>query len=120
MPEADKKRIPGSTFGMAGVFWVASGLSRRNWIAMPTVRNQKGVDIIATATRPSGSKFVEIQVKSSQGRGFWLLGPMKRKNPESKMVVFSTERALLNKCVSSPELTCKFPHGISRVSPIAS
>jgi hypothetical protein len=89
MPETDKKRIPGNTFGMAGVFWVASELSRRNWIALPTVRNQKGVDIIATATRPSGSKFVEIQVKASQRRGFWLLGPMKRKKiPNRKSLFF--------------------------------
>ena len=89
MLEADKKRIPTSTFGMAGVFWVASELSRRNWIALPTVRNQKGVDIIATTTHPTASKFIEIQVKAIQGRRFWLLGPMNReKIPNRKSLFF--------------------------------
>ena len=76
---------------MAGVFWVAFELARRNWIVMPTVRNQKGVDIIAA--RPSGSKFVEIQVKAIQGRRFWLLGPMKRaKIPHRKSLFFAFVR----------------------------
>ena len=91
MPKAKTKRIPGSTFGMAGVFWVAFELARRNWIVMPTVRNQKGVDIIAA--RPSGSKFVELQVKAIQGRRFWLLGPMKRaKIPHRKSLFFAFVR----------------------------
>ena len=89
MSKANKLRLPGNTSGMAGVFWVASKLSRRGWIALPTVRNQKGVDIIATTTRATGSKFVEIQVKAIQGRRFWLLGPNERKEiPNRKSLFF--------------------------------
>jgi hypothetical protein len=92
-----KKRIPGGTFGMAGVFWVASELARRNWIVMPTVRNQKGVDIIAMATRSSGSRFVEIQVKAIQGQRFWLLGAMKRAMiPNRKSLFFAFVRPQLD------------------------
>jgi hypothetical protein len=89
MPKTNKTRLPGNASGMAGVFWVASELSRRNWIALPTVRNQKGVDIIATTTRPTGSRFVEIQVKAIQGRRFWLLGPKERREiPNRKSLFF--------------------------------
>jgi hypothetical protein len=89
MPQPNKKRISGNNSGMAGVFWVASELSRRNWIALRTVRNQKGVDIIATSTRPRGTKFVEVQVKAIQGRRFWLLGPKERKEiPNRKSLFF--------------------------------
>ena len=93
MPKAKTKRIPGGTFGMAGVFWVASELARRNWIVMPTMRNQKGVDIIASAERPSGTKFVEMQVKATQGQRFWLLGPMKRAEiPRRRSLFFAFVR----------------------------
>ncbi len=78
MPAHKKHRIPGNIHGMAGVFWVASELSRRNWIALPTVRNLKGVDIIAQ--RPEGAKRVDIQVKTIQGKRFWPLGKMKRED----------------------------------------
>jgi hypothetical protein len=72
--------LPRGTSGMAGVFWVASVLARRNWIAFPTVRNQKGVDIIATKETPRRTKLVEVQVKSSQKHTarFWLLGTNER------------------------------------------
>jgi hypothetical protein len=102
MPNPKKKRLPGNMFGMAGVFWVASEISRRNWIALPTVRNLKGVDIFATSSSPTGSKFVEIQVKAIQGRRFWLLGPMKREDiPNRKSLFFVFVR---------PESTSAFAH----------
>jgi hypothetical protein len=70
------KTLPHNTSGMAGVFWVASELARRNWYAFPTVRNQKGVDIIAAKEAPRRTKFLEVQVKTTQSYGatFWLLG----------------------------------------------
>jgi hypothetical protein len=66
---------------MAGVFWVASELLRRNWIALPTVRNQKGVDIIATAEASRASRFIELQVKATQysRARFWMLGAKERR-----------------------------------------
>jgi hypothetical protein len=73
-PLPTPETLPRGTIGMAGVFWVASELSRRNWIAFPTLRNQKGVDIIATTDRPLATKFIEIQVKTSQKRApYWLV-----------------------------------------------
>lgn len=81
------ERINGNIFGMAGVFWVASELSRRNWIALPTVRNLKGVDIIAT--RPDSPKIVELQVKTIQGRQFWFVGANRRVDiPKRKSLFF--------------------------------
>jgi hypothetical protein len=76
---------------MAGVFWVASELLRRNWIALPTVRNQKGVDIIATTEARGASKFIELQVKTSQHSRakFWMLGAKeRRKIPKRESLFF--------------------------------
>ncbi len=80
------KRVRRDIFGMAGVFWVASELSRQGWVALPTIRNLKAVDIIAQ--HPTSSKRVDIQVKTIQGRGFWLLGKMRRKDIECERSLF--------------------------------
>jgi hypothetical protein len=56
--------------GAAGVYHVVSDLSRRGMIALPTIRNTKGYDIIVT--NPTGTKRANIDVKTSQKRvGFW-------------------------------------------------
>jgi hypothetical protein len=47
--------------GACGVFYVSAELSRKNWIAMPTIRNTSGIDIIAT----KDDKVVNIQVKTN-------------------------------------------------------
>ena len=47
--------------GACGVFYVSAELSRRGWIAMPTIRNTSGIDIIAA----KGEKDVNIQVKTN-------------------------------------------------------
>jgi hypothetical protein len=58
-------KLEKSLVGACGVFYVSAELSRRGWIAMPTIRNTSGVDIIAT----KDNKSVSIQVKtSSYGR----------------------------------------------------
>ncbi|MBZ5649078.1 MAG: hypothetical protein LAO18_01195 [Acidobacteriia bacterium] len=91
-PEIEaRKTLPPGTIGMAGVFWVASELARRNWIAFPTVRNQKGVDIIATTENRRDTKFIEIQVKTSQKKAaYWLVAKLKEDIPvrESLFYVF--------------------------------
>lgn len=90
-------RVAGNVFGMAGVFWVASELSRRNWIALPTVRNLKGVDVFATSVRPDGTMLVEIQVKAGQHGRFFLLGQMKREDiPNRKSLFFIFVRPTSN------------------------
>jgi len=65
-------RLSKSLSGIAGVYFATAELSRRGFIATPTVRNTRGIDILAanaTATRS-----VAIQVKTNQGQAKkWLL-----------------------------------------------
>ena len=62
--------------GACGVFYVSAELSRRGWIAMPTIRNTSGTDIIAT----KDDRDVKIQVKTnSYGKVKY---PMNKSNEE--------------------------------------
>jgi len=47
--------------GACGVFYVSAELSRRGWVSMPTIRNTRGTDIIAT----KDDRDVKIQVKTN-------------------------------------------------------
>lgn len=63
-------RISNSIIGAAGVFHVASVLSVRGLIALPTIKNTAAYDIIVTS--PDGLKHANIQVKTSSARpGYW-------------------------------------------------
>jgi hypothetical protein len=65
MPGSDK-----ALTGAAGVFHVASVFSMRGMIALPTIRNTAGYDIVVSS--PDGLKHANIQVKTSAGRPkFW-------------------------------------------------
>ena len=69
MPEA-KKRPSTSLIGAAGVHYVASELSLRGLIALPTVRNAPGIDLLVT--NQTGTWHANIQVKTSGTKvGFW-------------------------------------------------
>jgi hypothetical protein len=58
--------------GVAGEYFVAAELSRRGFIASLTLRNTRGVDILASNS--DATKSVGIQVKTSQGSGKgWML-----------------------------------------------
>lgn len=58
--------------GVAGEYFVAAELSRRGYTASLTLRNTKGVDILAANS--DATRSVGIQVKTNQGRGRnWLL-----------------------------------------------
>jgi hypothetical protein len=65
-------KLSGILTGVAGEYFVAAELSRRGYIASITLRNSKGIDILAsnaTATRQVG-----IQVKTNQlKRPSWIL-----------------------------------------------
>ncbi len=64
-PTKDKALI-----GAAGVHFVASELSLRGLVALATVRNTAGVDIVAV--NPSGTWHANIQVKTSRSNvKFW-------------------------------------------------
>ena len=61
-----KKTVPSALVGIAGVHYVAAELSRRGLIALPTIRNTAGYDIIVAT--PDGTRHANIQVKTSQKR----------------------------------------------------
>lgn len=70
MPQ--RSRLSTGLSGIAGEYFVAAELSRRGYVASLTLRNTKGIDILASnldATRSVG-----IQVKTNQGSGEgWML-----------------------------------------------
>jgi hypothetical protein len=67
-PTRDKSLI-----GAAGVHFVASQLSLRGLIALPTIRNTAGVDIVVV--NKAGTWQANLQVKTSRSRvGFWPIG----------------------------------------------
>jgi hypothetical protein len=57
-------RLKQDVAGNAGVMFVAGELGRRGLIALPTVRNTAGVDVIAS--EPMDGRSVKIQVKTTQ------------------------------------------------------
>jgi hypothetical protein len=60
MPYKDK-----ALTGAAGVFYAASMFSLRGMIALPTIRNTAGYDIIVTSR--NGSQHANVQVKTASG-----------------------------------------------------
>lgn len=62
-----------SLIGAAGVHFVVSELSLRGLIALPTIRNTAGVDVVLT--NKAGTWYANLQVKTSRNRvGFWPIG----------------------------------------------
>ncbi len=58
--------------GVAGEYFVAAELSRRNYVASLTLRNTRGIDILAS--NRDATKSVGIQVKTRRGmKAVWLL-----------------------------------------------
>lgn len=57
-------KIPPILAGVAGEYFVAAELSRRGWIASISLRNTRGIDVLAT--NQEASRSVTIQCKTSQ------------------------------------------------------
>ena len=57
------KIVNNDLIGIAGVHYVVSELSRRGLIAMPTIRNTAGIDILVA--KPNGSEQAVLQVKTA-------------------------------------------------------
>lgn len=58
--------------GVAGEYFVAAELSRQGYVASLTLRNTRGIDILAS--NADATRSVGIQVKTSQNRGAeWML-----------------------------------------------
>jgi len=66
------KTLSGIQCGVAGEYFVAAELSRRGYVASLTLRNTRGIDVLAS--NADATKSVGIQVKTSQGdRADWML-----------------------------------------------
>ena len=66
------EKIPSVLAGVAGEYYVAAELSRRGFIASISLRNTRGMDILAT--NKDASRALTIQVKTNQKkRRKWLL-----------------------------------------------
>ena len=65
-------KIPSVLAGVAGEYFVAAELSRRGYIASVTLRNTRGIDILAT--NQDATKSITIQCKTRQKKGkTWIL-----------------------------------------------
>ena len=70
-------KVSNTLIGIAGVHYVVSELSRRGLIAMPTIRNTAGIDVLVT--EPDGNGQAVLQVKTAgavktyqeEGRQWW-------------------------------------------------
>lgn len=68
-----EQKVDNSLIGAAGVHFVASELSLRGLIALPTVRNTAGIDLIVASV--NGKWHANLQVKSSKNKvSFWPVG----------------------------------------------
>ena len=66
------KKLETTLVGVAGEYLVAGELSLRGYIASITLRNSRGIDIIAS--NAEGTKSVSLQVKTnSNGGKSWML-----------------------------------------------
>ena len=82
------KKIDNALIGAAGVHFVASELSFRGLIALPTMRNTAGIDVIVSNRK--GSWHANLQVKTSKKKvGFWPVGySYKKLNGRNNYYVF--------------------------------
>ncbi len=72
MAKKDRKKLDPILTGVAGAYYVAAELSRRGIIATMTLRNTRGIDILASDA--GGKNVVGIQVKTRQNsKQHWLL-----------------------------------------------
>lgn len=76
MAQAMSSQGSNALMGIAGVHYVVSELSRRGLIAMPTIRNTAGIDVLVA--EPDGSGQAVLQVKTAgtvrikeEGRQWW-------------------------------------------------
>jgi len=67
--------------GVAGEFFVSAELSRRGYVASITLRNTRGIDILAS--NADATRLVGIQVKTRQDAGTsWMLSKKSEEAPD--------------------------------------
>lgn len=88
-----RMKLEAALCGVAGEYFVAAELSRRGYLASITLRNSRGVDILAT--NRDATRSVAIQVKTNQlGVAEWILNQKAEASvgddslPESLFFVF--------------------------------
>ena len=65
-------KLESTQVGVAGEYFVAAELSLRGYLASITLRNTRGIDIIASTS--DGAMSVSIQVKANKsGKPIWIL-----------------------------------------------
>ena len=65
-PSRDLKKLPSILVGVSGEYFVAAELSRLGYVASVTLRNTRGIDILAA--NADATRSVGIQVKSNRGK----------------------------------------------------
>jgi hypothetical protein len=82
-----RSRLTPGLSGVAGEYFVAAELSRRGYVASITLRNTRGIDILAS--NADATRSVGIQVKTKQGRGaVWMLNQKVETLDLAKNLVF--------------------------------
>jgi hypothetical protein len=72
-------QLESTLVGVAGEYFVAAELSLRGYLASITLRNSRGIDIIAS--NADGTKTVSIQVKTNKtGQAHWILNKKSETN----------------------------------------
>ena len=78
--------------GIAGVHYIVSELSRRGLVALPTIRNTAGYDVIVSNVE--GTQYANIQVKSSSKRVSFFPMPPSNKINDHKTAFYALVRWL--------------------------
>ena len=89
------KKVSTILVGVSGEYFVAAELSRRGYIASITLRNTKGIDIVASSE--NGDKTVNIQVKTKSKGKWWLLSK-KAETIKDKNIIKSKYRHYVTIC----------------------
>ena len=69
---ASPAKLPGVLAGVAGVHLVAAELSRLGYIASITLRNTRGIDILASSTDASRQAGIQVKARQANIRA-WIL-----------------------------------------------
>ncbi|MDZ4733514.1 MAG: hypothetical protein SGJ16_08000 [Nitrospirota bacterium] len=85
-PSLDLNDLPSILVGVSGEYFVAAELSRRGYIASITLRNTRGIDILAA--NADATRSVSIQVKTNrQKKKEWMLS-QKAEGYQSKSLFY--------------------------------
>jgi len=79
------KELSNQMIGIAGVYYVAAELSRRDYISLITTRNTAGIDMVVVNQKTANA--ISVQVKSSYAEvNYWLVGKKEFENKDNNVV----------------------------------